>query len=91
MAKRLAALACGVAIMLASCGGGGSPQGQGGPPPADVNVAQVVVQPIVDWDQFSGRIEAVDHIEIRPRVSGYLDAVHFEEGGMVAKALTTDA
>lgn len=75
----------GLTVILAGCGGGGAPEGGGGPPPAAVSVAQVVSRPIVDWDEFTGRIEAVDRIEIRPRVSGYLDGVHFEEGAMVEK------
>jgi multidrug efflux system membrane fusion protein len=54
-------------------------------PPQPVNVAAVVARDIAEWDEFSGRIEAIDHVEIRPRVSGYLKAVHFEEGSEVAK------
>jgi len=37
------------------------------------------------WDEFTGRIEAVDQVQIRPRVGGYLVAVHFDEGAMVTK------
>jgi multidrug efflux system membrane fusion protein len=72
------------AAALAACGGGGG----GGPPqmpPPDVNVARVVVQPVTEWDQFSGRIEAIDSVEIRPRVTGFLIGTHFREGGVVAK------
>ena len=61
------------------------PGGPGGMqiPPAQVSVAGVVQRSIRDWDDFTGRIEAVDTVELRPRVAGYLDAVHFREGGMV--------
>jgi multidrug efflux system membrane fusion protein len=54
-------------------------------PPAPVSVAQVVSRAIVDVDEFTGRIEALDTVDIQPRVSGYLDAVHFREGSVVEK------
>ncbi|MGI9258959.1 MAG: hypothetical protein ACR2QQ_08995, partial [Gammaproteobacteria bacterium] len=71
-----------LSLALGACGGGGPP---GGPqmPPAAVSAAEVVQRSITDWDEFTGRVEAVDHIEIRPRVAGYLDAIHFREGGVV--------
>ncbi|MFK7887492.1 MAG: efflux RND transporter periplasmic adaptor subunit [Gammaproteobacteria bacterium] len=72
---------------LTACGGdsgngaaGGAPQG---PPPADVNVAPVELTRVTEWDQFNGRIEAVHNVEIRPRVGGYLEQVHFAEGSVV--------
>jgi len=67
---------------FAACSGGGGP-GDMQFPPAPVSVAEVVQRPVTDWDEFTGRIEAVDYIEIRPRVAGYLDAVHFREGSVV--------
>jgi len=72
-----------MAAGLIACGGEGGP---GGPqiPPAAVSVAEVIQRSITDWDDFTGRVEAVDHIEIRPRVAGYLDAIHFREGGVVS-------
>ena len=79
------AVVLGITMTIAGCGESDAPQGGGGAPPAAVSVAQVVSRPIVDWDEFTGRIEAVDRIEIRPRVSGYLDGVHFEEGATVTK------
>ena len=73
--------------MATACGGGG--EGDAGQafqmPPQPVNVAAVVARDIAEWDEFSGRIEAIDSVEIRPRVSGYLKAVHFEEGTEVAQ------
>lgn len=54
-------------------------------PPAQVSAAQVVERTIVEWSEFTGRVEAVDSIEIRPRVAGYLDSVHFREGSIVEK------
>lgn len=68
--------------LLTACSGGGE---QGMPPPPQVNVAQVVQKKVQLWDEFSGRIEAVDTVELRPRVSGYLAAVHFQEGSEVKR------
>jgi RND family efflux transporter MFP subunit len=57
---------------------------QGGPPPApSVTVAKPVVKDIIERDDFIGRFEAVDQVEIRARVSGYLDKVHFQDGTLV--------
>lgn len=59
------------------------------PPPADPAPTVVVAAPIVrevrDWDDYAGRFEAVDAVEIRPRVSGMLQAVHFRDGQNVKK------
>ena len=54
-------------------------------PPPPVDVANPIVKTIVDWDEFTGRFEAVDRVELRARVSGYLDAVHFNDGQLVNK------
>jgi len=80
--KTLPALITALAVVACS-----EPGGPGGMeiPPARVSVAEVVQRAITDWDDFTGRIEAVDTIELRPRVAGYLDAVHFREGGIVEK------
>jgi len=59
---------------------------QAGPPPAPaVTVAQVLVRPVDDSDEFTGRMQAVDTIQLRPRVSGYVDSIHFKEGAIVRK------
>jgi multidrug efflux system membrane fusion protein len=74
------ALAPLLVALLAACSGGGAPMQM---PPTEVNVATVVVKPVTQWDEFTGRIEAVEQIEIRPRVAGYLTGIHFKEGGAV--------
>ena len=56
---------------------------QGPPPPPEVSVAQVLQKPVKDWDEFTGRLQAVESVEIRPRVSGYIDKVAFTEGSLV--------
>jgi len=56
-----------------------------GPQPgaAPVTVAAVLERPVTEWDEFSGRVQAVERVEIRPRVSGTIDAIEFHEGQMV--------
>ena len=53
------------------------------PPPPEVDVASVVSKPVRQWDQFTGRIAAIEAVEIRARVSGYLSRVAFKEGDEV--------
>lgn len=56
------------------------------PPPApEVTVRAAVQQQIVDWDRYTGRFEAVERVELRPRVTGYIDRVAFDEGALVKK------
>lgn len=55
------------------------------PPPPAVSVAPVLHRDISESDEFSGRLEAVDHVEIRPRISGYIRRVSFTEGREVRK------
>ena len=55
------------------------------PPLPQVAVAPVVERDVTEWDEFTGRLQAVDSVEVRPRVSGYVAAVRFREGAMVRK------
>jgi multidrug efflux system membrane fusion protein len=55
------------------------------PPPPAVTVAPVLERDINEWDEFTGRLQAVDQVEIRPRVSGYIKRVTFPEGKEVRK------
>lgn len=52
-------------------------------PATEVSVARVIEQKITEWDDFSGRLEAADSVELRPRVSGYISEVIFQEGALV--------
>jgi RND family efflux transporter MFP subunit len=70
-----------LALSLAAC----SPKPQAAPPPPAVTVAPVLQRDVAEWDEFSGRLEAVDHVEIRPRVSGYIKRLTFTEGREVRK------
>lgn len=84
-----------IAITIAVVGGGAAwsitsrgaakPSGPAAsaPAPVPVSVAAVLEQPVTEWDDFSGRIEAIERVEIRPRVAGTIDAVHFQEGQIV--------
>src|SRR5665647_43129 len=77
---RRMSLALALATLVASCG---QPAQQGGPPPPAVTVAKPVKQTVVDYDEYVGRFVAVNSVEVRARVSGYLDGVHFKDGQMV--------
>jgi RND family efflux transporter MFP subunit len=68
---------------LAACSDGA--ESQGTPPPPEVTVASPLVQDIVEWDDYVGRFEAVDNVEVKPRVSGYLVGVHFRDGQYVRR------
>src|ERR1043166_438458 len=68
-------------MALAGCGQG---QQQGGaPPPPEVTVAKPTQRTVVDQDEYVGRFVAIDNVEVRARVSGYLDIVHFQDGQLV--------
>ncbi|MDK9736023.1 efflux RND transporter periplasmic adaptor subunit [Vibrio sp. D404a] len=53
------------------------------PPPPTVEVAQVLVEQVTELDQFTGRLESPQTVTVMPRVSGYVDRVHFKEGRLV--------
>ncbi len=73
-----------LALIVASCN---KPQASAPMqfPPTSVTVAPPLQQNIQEWDEFTGRIDAIETVEIRPRVSGYVDKVHFKSGQMVQK------
>jgi len=54
------------------------------PQPA-VTVAQVISRPLHHWDELTGELQAVNAVDVRPRVSGFIDTVHFTEGARVSK------
>lgn len=55
------------------------------PPPPQVTAAEVISRDLTEWDEFTGRLEAVNTVAVRPRVSGYVAAVRFEEGAIVSR------
>lgn len=70
------------AFLLAGCGQG-QQQKAAAPPPPTVTVAVPTQRSLVDFDEYVGRFVAVNSVEIRARVSGYLDQVHFTDGQLV--------
>src|ERR1700730_17491768 len=70
-----------VFLTAAGCKRNTAPQ-QG---PLPVNVVTVVEKEVNEWDEFTGRLEAVESVEIRPRVSGYITEIHFEAGAIIKK------
>jgi membrane fusion protein, multidrug efflux system len=53
--------------------------------PLPVNVVTVIEKEVNEWDEFTGRLDPVESVEIRPRVSGYITEIHFEAGAIVKK------
>ncbi len=79
------AISIGAALVLSACNepkAQEAPKTAGGPP---VTVAAVLEKSIVETHEFSGRLEAVEHVEIRPRVAGFVASVNFKPGAEVRK------
>ncbi len=74
-----------VAALISACGRSPEATEAAAPPPPAVSVAQVIEQQVTEWDELTGRLEAPESVEIRPRVSGFIDKVAFEEGELVNK------
>lgn len=70
-----------LSLLITGCGE--SQQTASAPPPPTVTVAPPVKRNIVDYDEYVGRFIAVDAVEVRARVSGYLDRIHFSDGQIV--------
>jgi multidrug efflux system membrane fusion protein len=88
--KRWIPLALAIAVVIGSWsvfGGHGASHAQTNttPPPPAVTVAQTLVRTVSDADEFTGRLQAVNTIQLRPRVGGYIDSVQFTEGALVKK------
>src|SRR3974377_1540961 len=85
VARPVAALSIAAAFLaLAGCGEG-QKQASSAPPAPTVTVAKPIERTGVDQDEYVGRFVAVDTVEIRSRVSGYLSEIHFTDGQMVKK------
>lgn len=80
------ALATSLMIALVAIGCGSQAADNAAAPPApEVSVAQVLSKQVRQWDEFTGRVSAVETVELRPRVSGYVERVAYEEGQDVRK------
>jgi RND family efflux transporter MFP subunit len=74
-----------VSATLTACARNEAATNSAAAPPPQVTVAQVLSKPVTEFDEFTGRFEAIDRVEIRPRVSGYISSVNFTEGSEVKK------
>ncbi len=70
-------------LFLAACSEEGAQQQAATLQPPQVTVAKPIVKDIKEWDDFTGRFQAVEDVDIRARVTGYVKAVHFDEGELV--------
>ncbi len=73
--------AAGLALIMADCAKKKPPP----PPPPTVSVAKPVQRKLVDWDDYVGRFTAINSVDVRPRVSGYIQAIRFTDGQIVHK------
>lgn len=72
-----------LASLLWGCARSDAPPQQAAPPA--VTVARPAVLRMIDWDEYTGRLAAVDSVEVRARVNGWIESVHFDEGSVVEK------
>jgi RND family efflux transporter MFP subunit len=80
----IGALFVGVAATsLAGCGQ--TEAAPAAPPPAAVSVAAPLKEGVTDWDNFIGRFEATQHVDVRARAGGFIQAIHFTDGQQVKK------
>lgn len=77
-ASRASVAVVALGLLVAACSKPAPP-----PPPPEVTVASVVDRPISDWDEFTGHFEAVQSVEVRPRVTGFVQRVTYSEGATV--------
>jgi multidrug efflux system membrane fusion protein len=75
----------GFALALGAGRSGAKSQAAVSPPLPEVTVAQVIHRPLREWQEFSGRLQAVSSVEVRPRVNGFIDKVSFQDGARVRK------
>jgi RND family efflux transporter MFP subunit len=71
-------------VLLAACGSH-TDSAPKPPPPPEVTSARPLVKKITNWDEYTGRLAAVDAVDVRARVNGYLESVHFKDGAIVNK------
>jgi membrane fusion protein, multidrug efflux system len=70
-----------LATFLAACDG--KPVGNTAPPPPSVTVSKPLQKSITEWDEYTGRFTAIETVEIRARVSGFIESIHFRDGQIV--------
>ena len=65
------------------CGCDSQPAGKAAPAPPSVTVSRPLQKKITEWDEYTGRFVAVENVEVRARVSGFIDSIHFKDGQLV--------
>jgi RND family efflux transporter MFP subunit len=78
----VAAALVGTGLALSSCARREGPPAK---PPAEVTVSRAIEHDVVEWDEYSGRVQAVDSVDVRARVSGFVDETPFQDGAIVQK------
>ena len=73
----------GLLLLLTACAQ--QQQATAPPPPPKVTVSQPSMREVVEWEEYTGRLEAAESVEVRARVNGYLQSIHFKEGAIVKK------
>ncbi len=73
----------GLMLLMIACAQ--QPQATAPPPPPKVTVSQPSSRDVVEWEEYTGRLEAAESVEIRARVNGYLQSIHFKDGAIVKK------
>ncbi len=81
-ARTLLSVTALLGVFVAGCG---KPKSAQAPPPIKVTVVKPIQKEVVEWDEYTGRLRSPESVEIRPRVSGYLDSINFTDGQMVKK------
>lgn len=73
----------GPVLLLTACTQPSAPTAS--PPPPKVTVSQPAARDVVEWSEYTGRLEAVESVEVRAHVNGYLQSIHFKDGSIVKK------
>jgi RND family efflux transporter MFP subunit len=74
-----------MALLLSACARNEAAESKAAAPLPQVTVAQALSRKVTEFDEFTGRFEAVERVEVRPRVSGYISSVNFTDGSEVKK------
>src|SRR5690348_12146146 len=85
ISRSFACLLLSLALLSLAAAGCRPAISQSAPPPPAVTVNLPVQKEIVEWDEYQGWLNPVDMVEVRARVSGYLESIHFKEGAIVNK------
>ncbi|HEX4119020.1 MAG TPA: efflux RND transporter periplasmic adaptor subunit [Verrucomicrobiae bacterium] len=80
---KAALTATAIALLLTGCQKSAPGAEAAAPPPAPVTVNQPISKEVTEWDEYQGRIEPVASVEVRARVNGYLESIHFTDGAEV--------